>query len=266
MIVWRIRSFFFPHPFTQNLHSDVVYHPFVQLHSCLFFFFWSTGVEKEAIFCVVFFSLSVSSWWRSVLNKKTKERNKENTLSFYLDVNIARRECQNSSLMVDHFCSSRCSLLVDLLVKSIFRKRFAHLSSAITNRLWLNAHTNYDCDVLLTFPPRVDDRVIVWLLEQLLRLEPDIRISIKYHFTTGDTDRFSFGEKFNTFLIFPRSLWLLFDIYLYEVSVHVAWWSRVEKNLLLLWLEFWRVLMLFNCKSRSKLTSVEDIESSCSMI
>ena len=102
----------FPRPFTQNLHSDVVYHPFIQLHSCLFVFFWSISVEKEAIFCVVFFSLSVSSWWRSVLNKKTKERNKEETLSFYLDVNIAWRECQNTSLMVDHLCSTRCSLLV----------------------------------------------------------------------------------------------------------------------------------------------------------
>ncbi|UJR15035.1 hypothetical protein I4U23_002008 [Adineta vaga] len=70
-------------------------------------------------------------------------------------------------------------------VKSVFHKRFAHLSSAITNRLWLNAHTNYDCDVLLTFPARIDDNVIVWYLEKFLQLEPDIRISIKYHFTTG---------------------------------------------------------------------------------
>ncbi|CAF0967165.1 unnamed protein product [Adineta ricciae] len=70
-------------------------------------------------------------------------------------------------------------------VKSVFHKRFAHLSSAITNRLWLNAHTNYDCDVLLTFPARVDDNVIVWFLEKFLQLEPDVRISIKYHFTTG---------------------------------------------------------------------------------
>lgn len=74
-----------------------------------------------------------------------------------------------------------------VLVKSVFRKRFAHLSSAITNRLWLNAHTNYDCDVLLTFPAPIDDRVIVWYLEKLLEFEPDIRISIKYHFTTGET-------------------------------------------------------------------------------
>ncbi len=70
-------------------------------------------------------------------------------------------------------------------MKSIFRKRFANLSSAITNRLWLNAHTNYTCDVLLTFPEKIDDRVIIWFLEKFLQLEPDIRISIKYHFTTG---------------------------------------------------------------------------------
>lgn len=69
--------------------------------------------------------------------------------------------------------------------KSLLRKRFAHLSSAITNRLWLNAHSNYECDVLLTFPEKIDDQTIIWFLEEFLRLEPDIRIMIKYHFTTG---------------------------------------------------------------------------------
>ncbi|CAF0734298.1 unnamed protein product [Adineta steineri] len=72
-----------------------------------------------------------------------------------------------------------------VLVDSLFRRKFNNLSSAITNRLWLNAHTNYECDVLLTFPARIDDYVIIWFLEQLLQLAPDIRISIKYHFTTG---------------------------------------------------------------------------------
>ncbi|CAF2680714.1 unnamed protein product [Rotaria sp. Silwood2] len=70
-------------------------------------------------------------------------------------------------------------------VNSLFRRRFNNLSSVITNRLWLNAHTNYECDVLLTFPTRIDDYTIIWFLEQLLQLAPDIRISIKYHFTTG---------------------------------------------------------------------------------
>ncbi len=77
------------------------------------------------------------------------------------------------------------NLYWNFIVKSVFRKRFANLSSAITNRLWLNAHTNYECDVLLTFPEKIDDRVIIWFLEKFLQLEPDIRISIKYHFTTG---------------------------------------------------------------------------------
>ncbi|CAF3572344.1 unnamed protein product [Adineta steineri] len=58
------------------------------------------------------------------------------------------------------------------------------LELTITNRLWLNAHTNYDCDVLLTFPARIDNNVIIWYLEKFLQLESDIRISIKYHFTT----------------------------------------------------------------------------------
>ncbi|CAF2667701.1 unnamed protein product [Rotaria sp. Silwood2] len=70
-------------------------------------------------------------------------------------------------------------------VKSVFRKRFSNLSLAITNRLWLNADTNYECDVLLTFPARIDDHVIIWFLEKFIQLQPDIRISIKYHFTTG---------------------------------------------------------------------------------
>jgi hypothetical protein len=70
-------------------------------------------------------------------------------------------------------------------VNSLFRRRFNNLSSVITNRLWLNAHSNYECDVLLTFSARIDDYVIVWFLEQLLQLAPDIQISIKYHFTTG---------------------------------------------------------------------------------
>ncbi|CAF3708345.1 unnamed protein product, partial [Rotaria sp. Silwood1] len=70
-------------------------------------------------------------------------------------------------------------------VKSVFHKRFSNLSSAITNRLWLNADTNYECDVLLTFPARIDDHVIIWFLEKFIQLQPDIRISIKYHFTTG---------------------------------------------------------------------------------
>lgn len=75
------------------------------------------------------------------------------------------------------------------LVQSIVRKRFAHLSSAITNRLWLNAPTNYNCDVLLTFPEKISDQVITWFLKKFLQLEPDIRISIKYHFTTGKKNR-----------------------------------------------------------------------------
>ncbi|CAF1545825.1 unnamed protein product, partial [Rotaria sp. Silwood1] len=71
------------------------------------------------------------------------------------------------------------------IIKSVFHKRFSNLSSAITNRLWLNADTNYECDVLLTFPARIDDHVIIWFLEKFIQLQPDIRISIKYHFTTG---------------------------------------------------------------------------------
>jgi hypothetical protein len=78
------------------------------------------------------------------------------------------------------------SIVMDTLVGSHFRRRLNNLSSAITNRLWLNAHSNYDCDVLITFPARIDDYVIVWFLEQLLQLAPDIRISIKCHFTTGE--------------------------------------------------------------------------------
>ncbi|CAF1615190.1 unnamed protein product [Rotaria magnacalcarata] len=70
-------------------------------------------------------------------------------------------------------------------VKSVFHKRFANLSSAISNRLWRNADTNYKCDVLLTFPELIDDRVIVWFLEKFIQLQPDIRVSIKHHFTTG---------------------------------------------------------------------------------
>lgn len=77
------------------------------------------------------------------------------------------------------------SRLCSLLVQSIIRRRLNNLSSAITNRLWLNAHCNYQCDVLITFPPRVDDYVLVWFLEKLLQFAPDIRVSIKYHFTTG---------------------------------------------------------------------------------
>jgi hypothetical protein len=69
---------------------------------------------------------------------------------------------------------------------SSVRRRFNNLSSAITNRLWLNAHTNYQCDVLLTFPSRIDDYVIIWFLEQLHQLAADIHITIKYHFTTGE--------------------------------------------------------------------------------
>ncbi|CAF1654398.1 unnamed protein product [Rotaria magnacalcarata] len=70
-------------------------------------------------------------------------------------------------------------------LNTLFRRRLNHFSSVITNRLWLNAHTNYDCDVLLTFPSRVEDYTVIWFLEQLLQLAPGIRISIKYHFTTG---------------------------------------------------------------------------------
>jgi hypothetical protein len=55
----------------------------------------------------------------------------------------------------------------------------------MTNRLWLDAHTNYEGDVLITFPSHIDDFVIIWFLEQFLQLAPDIRLSIKYHFTTG---------------------------------------------------------------------------------
>ncbi|CAF0996104.1 unnamed protein product [Adineta ricciae] len=78
-------------------------------------------------------------------------------------------------------------------VNSLIRRRLNNLSSAISNRLWLNAHTNYECDVLLTFPTRVDDYGLVWFLEQLLQLAPDIRISIKYHFTTGEDIFSCFG-------------------------------------------------------------------------
>jgi len=37
----------------------------------------------------------------------------------------------------------------------------------------------------LTFPAKIDDEVLIWFLEKFLQLEPDIRISIKHHFTTG---------------------------------------------------------------------------------
>ncbi len=75
-------------------------------------------------------------------------------------------------------------------VNSLFRRRFPNLSSAISNRLWLNAHTNYECDVLITFSSHIDDYGIIWFLEQLIQLEPDIQISIKYHFTTGKKKKF----------------------------------------------------------------------------
>ena len=88
--------------------------------------------------------------------------------------------------MVDENLFSMFRSIALLLVNSLIRRRLNNLSSAISNRLWLNAHTNYECDVLLTFPTRVDDYGLVWFLEQLLQLAPDIRISIKYHFTTGE--------------------------------------------------------------------------------
>lgn len=75
------------------------------------------------------------------------------------------------------------------LVHTVFRRRLNNFSSVFTNRLWLNAHTNYDCDVLITFPTHTDDYTIIWFLEQLIQLAPDIRISIKYHFTTGEEDK-----------------------------------------------------------------------------
>ncbi|CAF0906326.1 unnamed protein product [Didymodactylos carnosus] len=69
---------------------------------------------------------------------------------------------------------------------ALFRRRFVSVSSGIlTNRLWLKSQANHECDLLITFPSRIDENKIIWFLKQLLLLEPDIRISIKYHFTTG---------------------------------------------------------------------------------
>jgi len=83
------------------------------------------------------------------------------------------------------YCFFEKILFLFFSVNSLFRRRFPNLSSAISNRLWLNAHTNYECDVLITFSSHIDDYGIIWFLEQLIQLEPDIQISIKYHFTTG---------------------------------------------------------------------------------
>jgi len=109
----------------------------------------------------------------------------------------------------------------NFLVKSIFGKRFANLSSAITNRLWLNAHTNYECDVLLTFPEKIDDNVIIWFLEKFLQLEPDIRISIKHHFTTGkiEISFFFFRKLIGCLFLLYRCLWILFNLYLWKVRI-----------------------------------------------
>ncbi len=108
-----------------------------------------------------------------------------------------------------------CKFYFKILVKSLFHKRFANLSSAITNRLWLNAHTNYECDVLLTFPEKIDDNVIIWFLEKFLQLEPDIRISIKHHFTTGKIEiSFFFRKLIGYLFLLYRCLWILFNLYL----------------------------------------------------
>lgn len=105
-------------------------------------------------------------------------------------------------------------------MNSLFRRRLLNLSSAFTNRLWLNAHTNYDCDVLLTFPARVDDYVLVWFLEQLLQLAPDIRISIKYHFTTGERRAPRAANAANPlFFCRTRRVWILPNIYLRKVNI-----------------------------------------------
>jgi len=85
----------------------------------------------------------------------------------------------------------------------------------MSNRLWLNAHTNYQCDVLLTFSSHIDDYVLIWFLEQLHQLAPDIVLSIKYHFTTGKSQT----KIRNLHLVFHlfylrRCLWILCNIYL----------------------------------------------------
>ena len=126
--------------------------------------------------------------------------------------------------MVDENIFSMFRSIALLLVNSLIRRRLNNLSSAISNRLWLNAHTNYECDVLLTFPTRVDDYGLVWFLEQLLQLAPDIRISIKYHFTTGEDIFFVLIRKHvKTSFCFcwNRCLWILCDIYLQKVNIYL---------------------------------------------
>lgn len=91
--------------------------------------------------------------------------------------------------MVDEllFSSSSSSERYSTSVNSGFRRRLNDFSSVLSNRLWLNAHTNYQADVLLTFSSHIDDYVLIWFLEQLIQLAPDIYVSVKYHFTTGET-------------------------------------------------------------------------------
>lgn len=104
-------------------------------------------------------------------------------------------------------------------VNASVRRRFNNFSSAITNRLWLNAHTNYECDVLLTFPTHSEDFTLIWFLEQLHHLAPDIRVSIKYHFTTGEKYFFAIMNKINLYVyIFiccylNRCIWILCNVF-----------------------------------------------------
>jgi anoctamin-8 len=67
----------------------------------------------------------------------------------------------------------------------LFSKKFANTSRfVVSSKVWMNTIPTRDCDVLIVFPPKTEDRILLWLLTRIRARVPELIVNVRYHRNT----------------------------------------------------------------------------------
>lgn len=73
-----------------------------------------------------------------------------------------------------------------LLTAKSFGENFARTNKYMhANKLWLQTVPTTDCEVVVIFPTKTDDAVIMWVLAKLKERLQELKVAVRHHAHTG---------------------------------------------------------------------------------
>ena len=105
----------------------------------------------------------------------------------------------------------------------LLSRRFTNTSRfVVSSQVWVHTIPTRDCDILLTFPARTDDNVLMWLLSRLRTRTPELAVHVRHHSNTG-VYGFYITSSYEQWVLFSSHLshhcaakWIVGIFYLFE--------------------------------------------------